>query len=485
MRVAARIVIPALALLTAGCATTTGSVDTNDPQSGFTTVAMRTQAATGKTPVWVQSTAEAQALTEQTRRLVKAGPVGADVAVQAALLNNKGLQAAYADIGLSAADVWQESLLVNPRVSVGVMTLDAVRTVEAAVVSNILALMTREKRVAVADARFRQAQLRAAEETLRLAAATRRAWVDAVAAQENVSMLAQAQVSADAAAALARKLGETGAFTKTGQAREFVFNAELAGQAAQARLEARQSREELTRLMGLWGADISYKLPGRLPALPKGAPGRKAIEREALQQRVDLEIAKLELEALAREYKLTAATRYLTDLELLTGVEAEREEDEEEGGSKTVVTPRIEVEFVIPVFDTGKPRMRKAELAYMQAANRLAEKAVNIRSEARAAYDAYRSTYDIARHYRNSVVPLRKKIEDESVLTYNGMITNTFELLADTRARIEANIQALQARQAFWIADVNLGTAVHGGGEGGASSETITASAAADGGAAH
>ena len=149
-----------------------------------------------------------------------------------------------------------------------------------------------------------------------------------------------------------------------------------------------------------------------------------------------------------REYKLTEATRYLTDLELLTGVEVEREE-EEDGETKNVATPRIEVEFVIPIFDTGKPRMRKAELAYMQAANRLAEKAVNVRSEARSAYDAYRSTYDIARHYRNSVVPLRKKIEEESVLTYNGMITNTFELLADTRARIEANIQALQATSVF------------------------------------
>ena len=86
--------------------------------------------------------------------------------------------------------------------------------------------------------------------------------------------------------------------------------------------------------------------------------------------------------------------------------------------------------------------MRKAELAYMQAANRLAEKAVNIRSEARSAYTAYRSTYDIARHYRDAVVPLRTMIEEESLLTYNGMITNTFELLADTRAKINAHCSA-------------------------------------------
>ena len=352
--------------------------------------------------------------------------------------------------------------------------------VEGAVVNNILALTTRPRRVAVADARFRQAQLRAAEETLKLAADTRRAWINAVSAWENVSYLNQAQAAADAASELAQKLGETGAFTRTGQAREHVFYSELAGQTAETRLAARTAKEELTRLMGLWGPDVDYSVPNSLPALPKGAKAKRAIEAEALKNRVDLEIARIELEALAKSYGLTQATRYFSDLELVSGVEVEREE--EEGGTETTVAPTLELEFVIPVFDTGKARMRKAELAYMQAANRLAEKAVNIRSEARAAYDAYRSTYDIARHYRNNVVPLRKKIEDESVLTYNGMITNTFELLSDTRAKINSIMLSLNAKRNFWLADVNLGTAIHGGGTSSAGGEAAPDVAEAAGG---
>jgi outer membrane protein TolC len=118
----------------------------------------------------------------------------------------------------------------------------------------------------------------------------------------------------------------------------------------------------------------------------------------------------------------------------------------------------------------------------MQAANRLAERAVNVRSDARIAYEAYRSTYDIARHYRASVVPLRAKIEEESVLTYNGMITNTFELLADTRAKIDSNILSLNAKRTFWLAVVDVDVAIHGGG----SQSTTVASAepAASGGGA-
>ncbi|MCO5164208.1 MAG: hypothetical protein M9939_24210 [Mesorhizobium sp.] len=99
---------------------------------------------------------------------------------------------------MSSADVWQEFLLVNPQVSVGVMGINAGRTVETAVVSNILALMTRPKRMAVADARFRQAQLKAAEATLRLAADRRREWIEAVAAWEKVAYLNRSAASFNA-----------------------------------------------------------------------------------------------------------------------------------------------------------------------------------------------------------------------------------------------------------------------------------------------
>jgi outer membrane protein TolC len=449
----------------AGCATS-ATGDVTNPTAGFSMVAARTGAVTGKQAVWVQSTEETRAVSSRVKNLVRKKTINADIAVQAALLNNRGLQAAYADIGLSAADVWQEKLLVNPRIGIGISGVGIGRTVESAVTSNILALITRPRRVAVADARFRQAQMRAAEETLRLAADTRRAWISNVSASETVGYLNQAKAAADAASELAKKLGETGALPKAGQAREHAFYAELSAEVARARLDARLAKEELTRLMGLWGSDVDYQVPNALPALPKGAKAKRAIEAEALRNRVDLEVAMLELEALARSYGLTEATRYLTDLELMTGVEVEKEE--EDGSEKNITSGAFELEFVIPVFDTGKARMRQAELSYMRAANLLAQKAVDIRSEARGAYDAYRSSYDIARHYRNNVVPLRKKIEEESLLTYNGMITNTFELLADIRAKIDADVLALRAKRDFWLADVDLGTAVHGGGAAGA-----------------
>ena len=474
------IVASSAALVLAGCVSSEELAGYSSRDAGFGVVAASVSIGTsGKDTVWIQNSDQAKAVSERVHALVHKKTITADTAVQVALLNNRGLQAAYADVGITAAEAWQQSLPENPKVSIGLLgigapELGAYRAIEGMIAANILSLATRRARVDIADTRFRQAQMRAVDATLKLANDTRRAWVNSVSAFETVAYLNRARVAADAASELAQKLGESGALPKAGQAREHAFYAELSGQMAEARLASRLAKEELTRIMGLWGSEVDYYVPDKLPQLPRQLIKKDRIEQEALANRVDLRVAKLELEAVAKSYGLTDATRFVTDLEIISGVEAEREIEteyevvggnlEESKSRKTVFTPQLELEFVIPIFDSGKARLRKAELAYMQAANQLAEKAVNIRSEARSAYTAYRFTHEIARHYRDAVVPLRTTIEEESLLTYNGMITSTFDLLADTRARVGTLLMAINAKREFWLADVNLSAAIFGGG---------------------
>ncbi len=454
-------------LVLGGCVT--GASELYGPsEAGFVQVLGQVAPATGPArPAWVQNADQARAVSERVAKLVQGRTISAETAVQVALINNRGLQAAYSDLGITAAEAWQQTLLPNPTVSVGLLGIGqpglvAFRTVEGMVANNILALVTQKRRSDIADARFRQAQMAAADATLRVATDTRRAWIEAVAAFETVALLNQARQAADAASELAQKLGETGAMPKAAQAREHAFHAELTGQIAEARLAARLAKERLARSMGLWGPDTSFFVPDALPPLPARLMRKEHVEREALQRRADLQMARIELEATARELGLTGATRYVTDLGLVAGFETEREL--EDGAIQTKGTAQLELDFAIPVFDSGAARMKKAEFTYMRAANRLAERAVNIRSEARSAYLAYRASHEIARHYRNSVLPLRQRIEEESLLTYNGMITNTFELLADTRARIGTALLASRAKRDFWLAEVGLAAAIHGGG---------------------
>ena len=98
----------------------------------------------------------------------------------------------------------------------------------------------------------------------------------------------------------------------------------------------------------------------------------------------------------------------------------------------------------------------------MQAVHRTAEVAVNARSEVRESYSAYRTAFDLARHYRDEVVPLRKRISEENLLRYNGMLSSVFELLADARDQVTTVTAAIQAQRDYWIAETNLQTALTG-----------------------
>ena len=473
-------------IILGACVTAVPGIYT-EPKAGFANISSQVTPAIGNRTAFAETQAENEALKKQVHGMVHRKTISADIAVQVALLNNKGLQASYANVGLSAAEAWQQSTPENPIVAIGVLgigapELGAYRAIEGLIRSNVLDATTRKQRMAIADANFRQAQLSAVNDTLALANQTRKAWVDAVAAFEAMSYLRRAKATSDAGSELASRLGETGALNKAGQAREHAFNAELAGQLAQARLNATRSKEVLTRLMGLWGTEVDYYVPDALPALPRSVGRVTNIEAKALRNRVDLRVAKLGLEAQAKAFGLTDQTRIVSDLELIAGFEAEREI--EDGKRETVTTPQVEVEFAIPIYDTGKARMRKAELSYLQAANVLAERAVNVRSEARGAESSYHAAYKIARHYRDVLVPLRTTVEEEGLLSYNGMITNTFELLMDVREKLGAELEAANAKREFYMAQADLTAAIYGGGDGGgAGGEGATL--AAGGGAGH
>jgi outer membrane protein TolC len=286
-----------------------------------------------------------------------------------------------------------------------------------------------------------------------------------VAANQAVKFLDDARLAAEAVSDLARQLGETGGLSKLDQAREHTFYAEVSAQLAQGRLRQRTERDRLARALGLWGSDINFTLPEALNPLPAKPKDRPDVEVAAIAQRVDLEIARLEIEALAKQLNLTRASRFINALEV-GAVSMEEKTTRVEAGVPMVerVSRRgPEFEFQIPIYDFGTARTRLAEETYMQAVNRLLERAVNVRSEAREAYQAYRGAYDLARHYEKEILPLREIISEETLQRYSGMLQDVFALLGDARARIAANVQGIEARRDFWIATVDLHTAIVGG----------------------
>ncbi|MCA1536499.1 TolC family protein [Bradyrhizobium sp. NBAIM03] len=428
------------------------------PDRGMSAVSDLTSQAINKDVAFVRSAEGAAAVDARVRQLLSR-TLSVDAAVQIALLNNKGLQAVYNELALAETELVEQSLPANPVFAVSRITGNGASEIERQVVGDILALATLPFRSEIARERFRGAQLRAALATLRLASDVRRAYVRAVAANEMVGLLTDAKATAESTAQLALKLGETGSLNKLDQAREQVFYAETTADLATARQMAGSARERLARLMGLWDDGLDFRLPDQLPPLPRRPLALPTIEADAVAHRIDLQIARLELAALAKALNLTEATRFVTLLDL-AGI-SRRTQDPE---GPPFRERGFDLQFQIPIFDGGEVRVRQAAETYNLAFNRLTERAVNVRSEARDAYRVYRSTYDIAGHYQREIIPLRKIITEEMQLRFSSMQVDIFALLTEARQRLAALRGAIDARQRFFLAQADLQTAVNGGG---------------------
>jgi outer membrane protein TolC len=435
-----------------------GACVTFSPDGGMSAVAGIARHDLKQNIAFVQNETEALQIRNRVKSVLRKR-LTVNAAVQIALLNNRGLQAAYNDLAIADAKRVESSLPPNLRFSIMRVASSLETEIETQIVTNVLALATLPLRTDIAADRFRQAQLRAAEATLRVAADARRAYYRAVAARELVHFLAQAKSATESTAQVAKELGKTGALNKLDQAREQVLYAETTAELATARQNEATERENLVRMLGLWGKDLNFKLPDTLPTLPRRPRKLPGIEVEAVRKRLDLQIARLELAALAKSYGLTHATRFISLLN--AGPAFKTTKDRETG--ETVRDSGFDVAFEIPIFDFGEARDRQAEQTYMRAVNRLLQLAVDVRSEARNAYRSYRSTYDIAQHYQREILPLRKIINEQTQLQYGAMQNDVFALLVEARQRIAANRAAVEAKLAFGLADSQLKATISGG----------------------
>ncbi|HJV70117.1 TolC family protein [Ideonella sp.] len=442
----ARLLIAAAATATlAGCATLSDD-------GGFSPVEQTARERLGKEVRWARSDQDRALIAERVDTLL-AQPLTMDAAVQLALLNNRGLQADFFELGITEAEVVQAGSLPNPGFSFSRLTRGSEVELERGWHLNLARLLALPLVREAESRRFAQAQGTAATRVLALAADTRKAWVQAVAAEEAVRYSGQVVRAAEASAELARRMAQAGNYNKLQQLREQSFYADAALGLARAEQAQRATRERLTRLLGLWGTQTTFRLPERLPDLPAAPREQPDIERRAIAERLDVQAARLATEQTARHLGLTRTTRFVDVLEL--GVL--------NNGSSEAPTQRgWEVTLELPLFDWGTAKVARAESVYRQALNRAAEAAINARSEVREAYGSYRSAWDIAKHHRDELVPLKQRIAEEDVLRYNGMLIGVFELLADARSQIASVNAAIDALRDFWLADAELEMALVG-----------------------
>lgn len=404
-----------------------------------------------------QNQSQRSAMMQATQTLLKQ-PLTQTAAVQLALANSPTMQALLAEHWANSANAAQSGRIMNPLFMFDRMRLGSELEIGRLLSFGLLDLILLPQRYQRAQSRVQQVQLQLTRDVVDQVTQIRQAWVNAVAAQQSLMYAKQVHDTAQASAELAKRMQQVGNFNKLDRARQQVFYVDAVTQWAQAQHAASSAREILIRILGLNEAQAAQlQLPEKLPELPESPLSPDSASKAAMSERLDIRVAKAEFDTAARVQGLSSIATF-TDIEL--GV---RRDTVFDNASATNATRRgYEVSVRLPIFDWGGLQRDAMNAQTLAAANRLEAATRSAGSHLRESYSAYRTSYDIAQHYRNEIVPLRKTISDENLLRYNGMLIGVFELLADTRTQISSVIAAISAQQQYWLADAALQAALIG-----------------------
>lgn len=403
---------------------------------------------------WQRTPEQQTAAREEAQALLRS-PLSGDAAVHVALLTHPGLQAALAGLGVTEAEARQATRLPNPGLSLARLREGGEREIERGLHLNLARLLLMPAISALESRRLEQARAATVIEIGQRVGQVQRAHIEAVASRERVRYMEDVLRAARASAELTRRAAAIGNVGRLQQSREQAFQAEAALAHARAVHEAARARERLIRTMGLTDDPPELKLPDRLAGLPVELPQAADLEQRALETRVDVMMNRLHSEQSARSLGLTRTTRFINVLEL-----GAVRNDKTGAPAQT----GWEISLELPLFDWGESRIARAEALYMQSLARVAESAALARSEVREASRHWRFTHEAARHVRDEILPVRRRIADENLLRYNGMMIGVHELLADARDQITASVAAIDTLRDFWLADIELRLALMGPG---------------------
>ena len=389
-----------------------------------------------------------------------AKPLNSDDAVQLALSNSPAVQTLLAQSWANMSAANQAGRIANPIFRFERLTFKDELELGRILSFGLLDLLTLPRRQAIAQTQLALAQVQLTASVIDQVTQVRQAWVRAVAASQMLQYADQINSTAEASAELARRMQQVGNFNKLQRARQQVFYADSTGRLASAQHAALASREDLARQLGLTdGQAAQMKLPDRLPDLPQDARSASLVSSTAAEQRLDVQMARAQLDLAGKTQGLNLLTS-LVDVEL--DLSRSTTFDNGSGAGRAFAKRGYELGIRLPVFDWGNARRDAMNARSLAAANRYEGTVRSATSQLRESYSAYRTAYNVARHYRDEVVPLRKIMAEENLLRYNGMLIGVFELLADTRDQISSVVTAINAYQQFWLADAALSASMTG-----------------------
>lgn len=424
-------------------------------QDSFAPVEQAAQQRSRGAVIWEREQKAREQTLAEVHKLLRA-PLTPNVAAQIAVLNNRGLQSTFEEIGLAQADLKEARTIPNPELNVSARFPDKPPSgtdVEWSIAQNFLNILMIPLKAKVAKDQLLAAQLRVSDAVTRLVAETKSAIYQLQAAEEIFGRLKVEQATQATSLDFIQKLHEAGNITDLQLLQQQGEYSQSRLEIAQAEADIRDLREKLNRLMGLWGMDTDWKVEPKIPEVPTKDFSIRGLETLAITQRYDLAASKAELESTLRALGLEKAFRWIGALDF--GIDSERDTD-----SQTITGPTLRLE--LPIFNQGQARIARGEAALRRAYDKFEREAVDIRSEVRELRDKLISSRDIAQFYRDALIPVRTQTRDHMQLQYNAMIVGPIELFTARRQEIAAERGYVAAKREYWVTRSELERTVGG-----------------------
>ena len=369
-----------------------------------------------------------------------AKPLDADAAVKLALVTSPRLAAALDDLGIAGGEL-AAALGVGPLEVDGMFRFGTggAHEFEVDAIQGVLGLVTAPRRRAAAHADLAAARARATATAIALAARVEIAFHDLIAAQQDVELRQTAFDAADAGATLRERMHAAGNTTDLALARDQDAREQARIDLARAQAAVEERREAINALLGLSGRRTNWTAAGTLAEPPPAAPALDDLEAASIAASYELQAGRARVEGAANRLGAARVQAVLPEL----GVGASAIELD----GKLEVGPAIRLG--LPLFDQRAGDRAKAAAEAARADHELAADAIELRAHARAARVAALEAYGEARRLHDVVLPLRQKIVDETLLHYNAMDADPFQVIVARRELADAGHQYLDALRRY------------------------------------
>lgn len=424
------------------------------PHGSEEQVAGIVQERIGKEILWNRTCYEDPRVASYVQDLVFQ-PISIESAVQIALLNNPKVQATFEEIGIAQADLIEAGLFTNPAFSIEVRyphKNKLVTNIEYLITATFIDIFLIPLRTRLATTELEQAKLRVANEILDLAFEVRQTYYELVAEQQ---MLKYTQAIAELASIqseISLRQHNVGNIYQLDleEIQAIFLEADL--QITKSQEEIIRLREKLNRLFGL-SEEICLTFPEQLPEKTDYQGFDLCqLESMAIQERIDLQVARFEIIRFSRMLGLKEWWTY-TNLQL--GLAGERDPD-----GSNLIGPGFSGE--IPIFNYGQAARMRLFAELRQAQDRLAALEIRVLSEVREAHKLLMKDLKIINKYREGLIPLQNKILNSSEELYNVMGLGVDRLLLNKRRETETYRNYLSSLRNYWISRVQLDHALGG-----------------------